>query len=97
MLNIPNNLNLFGNFTLSDNKIKVLCGKQKQANIMPFFYDLFNAGNMSRNKYVLVFLKGLLSDLKQFLVTESHLKMMKSPFYLMLNALFVLTLFKILS
>ena len=41
--------------------------------------------------------KGALSYLRQFLATESPLKMMKNAFYFTLKALFVLKLFIILS
>ena len=42
-------------------------------------------------------LKGPLSCLRQFLATESPLKMMKNVFYFNLKALFVLKVFKFLS
>ena len=42
-------------------------------------------------------LKDTLSGLRQFLVTESPLKMMKNTFYFTLKALFVLKIFKFLS
>ena len=42
-------------------------------------------------------LKAVLSGLRQFLATESRLKMKKNTFYFTLNALFVLKIFKILS
>ena len=42
-------------------------------------------------------LKGALSGLRQFLTTESPLKMMKNAFYFNLKALFVLKIFKFLS
>ena len=41
-------------------------------------------------------LKGALSDLKQFLLIESPLKMMKNAFYFTSKALFVLKIFKFL-
>ena len=41
--------------------------------------------------------KGALLGLKQFLTTESPLKIMKNPFYFNLKALFVLKIFKFLS
>ena len=40
--------------------------------------------------------KGLLSGLRQFLTTESPLKMMKNAFYFMLKAFFVLKIFTFL-
>ena len=43
------------------------------------------------------YLKGALSGLRQFLATESPLKMMKNAFYFTLKALFVLKIFKFLS
>ena len=42
-------------------------------------------------------LKGALSGLRQFLATESPLKMMKNVFYFISKALFVLKIFKFLS
>ena len=41
--------------------------------------------------------KGILSGVRQFLVTENPLKMMKNAFYFSLKALFVLKVFKLLS
>ena len=41
--------------------------------------------------------KGALSGLRQFLATESPLKMMKNAFYFILKALSVLKIFKFLS
>ena len=41
--------------------------------------------------------KGALSGLRQFLATESPLKMTKNHFYFTLKALFVLKIFKFLS
>ena len=43
------------------------------------------------------FLKGTLSGLRQFLATESPLKMMKNAFYFTSKAHFVLKIFKLLS
>ena len=42
-------------------------------------------------------LKAALSGLRQFLATESPLKMMKNAIYFTLKALFVLYIFKLLS
>ena len=42
-------------------------------------------------------LKGALSGLRQFLATESPLKVMKNAFYFTLKALFVHEIFKFLS
>ena len=42
-------------------------------------------------------LKGALKGLRQFLITESPLKMMKNAFYFALKALFVLEIFKFFS
>ena len=41
--------------------------------------------------------KGAVSDLRQFLATESPLKIMENAFYFFLKALFVLKIFKFLS
>ena len=43
------------------------------------------------------FFKGALSGLRQLLVAESPLKIMKNAFYFTSNALFVLKIFKFLS
>ena len=43
------------------------------------------------------YLKGALSDLGQFVATESPSKIMKNAFYVSLKALFVLKIFKFLS
>ena len=43
------------------------------------------------------YVKIALKVLRQFLITESPLKMMKNDFYLTLKALFVLKIFKCLS
>ena len=45
-------------------------------------------------RFVLRNFKGMLSVLKQFLVTESPLKTMKKDFHFNLKALFVLKIFK---
>ena len=41
--------------------------------------------------------KGALSGLRQFSATESFLKIMKNVFYLNLEALFILKIFKVLT
>ena len=41
--------------------------------------------------------EGILSGLRQFLATQSPLKLMKNDFYFTLKALFVLKVFKFLS
>ena len=46
--------------------------------------------------YQCVINKCALSGLRQFLVTESPLKLMKTPFYFTLKALFVLKIFRFL-
>ena len=46
---------------------------------------------------LVIILKNVLSGLRQFLVTESLLKVMKNAFYFMLRALFVLKILKYLS
>ena len=43
------------------------------------------------------FIKDALSGLRQFSVTENHLKIMKNTFYFSLIALFVIQIFKFLS
>ena len=42
-------------------------------------------------------IKGPFSGLRQFLATESPVKMMKNTFYFLLQVLFVFNIFKILS
>ena len=44
-----------------------------------------------------IIIKGTLSSLRQFLATESPLKMTKKPFYFTLKDLFKLKIFKFLS
>ena len=51
----------------------------------------------SFRKNTIQFIKGALSGLRQFLATESPLKMMKNVFYFTSKALFVLKIFKFLS
>ena len=46
---------------------------------------------------VVLFLKGALSGLRQFLANESPLKMIKNAFYFTLKAPFILKTFKLLS
>ena len=68
---------------------------------------LWGIAKMCENKNLTVFfslsgigtrrVKGALSDLRQFLATESSLKNMKNAFYLNLKAFFLLKLFKLLS
>ena len=59
------------------------------ANLMTGFYMNCKSG--------LKLFKGALSGLRQFLATESLLKMMKNAFYFTSKALFVLKIFKCLS
>ena len=47
--------------------------------------------------FTLLILEGALSGLRQFLATESPLKMMKNAFYFTSKALFVLKIFKFIS
>ena len=56
-----------------------------------------NKISLTVHKTELVILKGTLSGLRQFLATESPLKMMKNAFYFTSKALFVLKIFKFLS
>ena len=49
------------------------------------------------NFHRLSFIKGTLSELRQFFAFESPLKMMKNTFYFTLKAPFVLKIFKVLS
>ena len=52
---------------------------------------------LNRKTPVLESLKGAFSGLRQFLVNESPLKMMKNAFYFISKAFFVLKTFKFLS
>ena len=45
----------------------------------------------------ILYIKGALSGLRQFLAIESLLKMMKNAFYFTSKALFILKIFKFLS
>ena len=56
------------------------------------FYEKFLPVN-DKKSYV----RGALSSLRQFLATESPLKMLKNAFYFTLEALLVLKVFKFLS
>ena len=58
---------------------------------------LFKLIFRSNTCQTLSFFKGALSDLRQFLATESLLKMMKNAFYFTLKAFFLLKKFKFLS
>ena len=77
---------------------KELAGKVKQ---FPFLYDKshshFHRKDIKRRVKVSEELKGALSGLRQFLATESSLKMMKNAFYFTSKALFVLKIFKFFS
>ena len=52
---------------------------------------------MCDNNYIAFYFQGALYGLRQFLATESPLKMMKNDFYYTLKALFVLKISKFLS
>ena len=51
---------------------------------------------LSKTEYFHIYLIVALSGLKQFLATESPLKMMKNAFYFTLRALFILKIFKLM-
>ena len=51
--------------------------------------------NVSSINFSLSIFKGALQGLRQFLATESLLKMMKNAFYFTLKALFVLKIIKL--
>ena len=53
--------------------------------------------NLFANMFVFRDFKGALSGLRQFLATESPLKMMKNAFYFTSKALFALKIFRFLS
>ena len=57
----------------------------------------FQKLSVPENKEYKFDFKGALSGLRQFLATESPLKMMKNAFYFTSKALFVLKIFKFLS
>ena len=50
--------------------------------------------NLRKTDLLINLFKGALSGLRQFLITESPLKMIKNTFYFTLKALFVLKIFK---
>ena len=52
-----------------------------------------NASQEKQQKSLLNQLKDVLSGLRQFLATESPLRMVKNAFYLTLKALFVIKIF----
>ena len=52
---------------------------------------------MGRFGKIIIVFKGVLSGLRQFLATETLLKMMKNAFYFTSKVLFVLNIFKFLS
>ena len=54
------------------------------------------APKIFQNKFCKLTLKGALYGLRQFLGTESPLKIMKNAFYFILEALFVLKIFEFL-
>ena len=66
-------------------------------NFAKFLKTIFS--RRPKNCYFLkfLFIKGTLSRLRQFLTTESPLKMMKNAFYFTSKAVFVLKIFKFLS
>ena len=55
-----------------------------------------NASQEKQQKSLLNQLKDVLSGLRQFLATESPLRMVKNAFYLTLKALFVIKIFTFL-
>ena len=57
--------------------------------LQPFWFMLATKSLMQ--------IKGTLSGLRQFLATESLLKIMKNAFYFTLKAIFILKIFKFLS
>ena len=72
-------------------------------------YLILHGGNCNKNRVKTLFefgfyfevlqpcFRGALSGLRQFFASESPLKMMKSAFYFILKALFILKIFKFLS
>ena len=79
----------------------------KRCEILMIFYYRHNYNTTVNNQglydiimvsfLLLKYIKVALSSLRQFLAAESPFKMMKSAFYFMLKALFVLKIFKFLS
>ena len=67
----------------------------KITKLVKYWEALLKAKRPSSKSYMNV--KGALSGLRQFLETESLLKMMKNAFYFTSKALFVLKIFKFLS
>ena len=68
----------------------------RQADNHFYKYYLFVSNLLYSLKSVFL-IKGTLQVLRQFLTTESPLKMMKNVFYFTLKALFVFKIFKFLS
>ena len=56
-------------------------------------FNSFKFNNINLIKQISCSFKGALSDMRQFLATESPLKMMKNVFYFTVKALFVLKIF----
>ena len=74
----------------------LICGSLLKSKQNKFECDLkikFCGKRLSPNEST----KGALAGLRQFLATESTLKMMDNAFYFILKALFVLKIFKFLS
>ena len=72
--------------------------KNEWKNDSDFLQALYSVYKKIRNNFFPYLLaKGALLGPRQFLATESPLKMMKNVFYFTLKALFILKIFKFLS
>ena len=60
------------------------------------YSEIGQRSKMEHFRKIIIVSKGVLSGLRQFLATESLLKMMKNAFYFTSKALFVLKIFKFL-
>ena len=60
------------------------------------YIEYKSKGDKNKTLSVKEYVKGALSDVRRFLATESHLKMMKKGFYFTQKAFFVLKIFKFL-
>ena len=78
-------------------KYLTLISKNVYIDKLNYIVDKYNKTYHRKIKTNPVDIKGALSGLRQFLTTESPLKMMKNVFYFTSKALFVLKIFKFLS
>ena len=85
------NLNKLSNIVDKNNMFDKLSGpkmEQRKKKIIKIFKDFVLS--------IMVTIKGTVSGLRQYLATESSIKMMKNTFYFTLKALFFLKILKFL-